>query len=80
MFGDMPSQGFYLRHVKNVELSDIEIAAISPDARPAFVLQNVDDADFFHVKTPAGAPAIVLHDSKDVQSRWVRGVEDGVLA
>jgi polygalacturonase len=80
MFGDMPSQGFYLRHVKNVELSDIEVAALAPDARPAFVLQNAEGVDFFHVKTLAGTPAIVLHDSKDVRARWVRGVEDGVLA
>ncbi|HET8637846.1 MAG TPA: glycoside hydrolase family 28 protein [Acidobacteriaceae bacterium] len=80
MFGDMPSQGFYLRHVKNIELSDIEIAAISPDARPAFVLRDVEGADFFHVKTPPVTPAIVLHDSKDVEARWVRGVKDGALA
>jgi polygalacturonase len=56
MFGDMPSQGFYLRHVRNIELSDIEVAAMTEDARPAFVLQDVDGADFFHVKTPDGVP------------------------
>ena len=80
MFGDMPSQGFYLRHVKNIELSDIEVAAISPDARPTFVLQDAEGVDFFHVKTPTGTHAIVLHDSKDVQVRRVRGVKDGALA
>ena len=80
MFGDMPSQGFYLRHVKNIELSDIEIAATTPDARPAFVLQDVDGADCFHLKPPANAQTIVLHDSKNVQARWVRGVKDGELA
>jgi polygalacturonase len=79
MFGDMPSQGFYLRHVKNVELSNIEIAAINEDARPAFILQAVEGADFFHIKTPSGAPVIEAHDSKDVNALWVRGVKDGAL-
>ncbi|MFZ0662460.1 MAG: glycoside hydrolase family 28 protein [Acidobacteriaceae bacterium] len=79
MFGDMPSQGFYLRHVKNIDLSDIEIVAMTADARPAFVLQNVDGADCFHLRTPAGVPAIVLHDSTNVEERWVRGVKDGTL-
>ena len=68
MFGDMPAQGMYLRHVKNVTLSDIEIAALSNDARPVFILQNVSGADLFHIKTPAGAPALEIHDSAGVQA------------
>jgi polygalacturonase len=80
MFGDMPSQGFYLRHVKNVELSEIEVSAVAEDARPVFVLQNVEDADFFHVKAPEGVPVIDLHDSKNVRALWVRGLQDGTLA
>lgn len=79
MFGDMPSQGFYLRHVKNVEMSNIEIA-LAEDARPAFVMQAVEGTDLFHIKTPPGAPVIELQDSKEVNALWVRGVKDGVLA
>lgn len=79
MFGSMPSQGFYLRHVKNIELSDIEISAMTDDARPAFVLQNVEGADFFHVKTPTSSPAIEVRESKDVRALWVRGVQDGAV-
>ena len=78
-FGPMPSQGFFLRHVENIELSGIEIAAISDDARPSFVLQNVEGADFFHIRTPLHSPVIVTRDSKGVEARWVRGVADGKL-
>ena len=78
MFGPMPSQGFYLRHVKNVSLSEIEIAALAADARPAIVLQNVDGADLFHVRAPAGAPVLEIHDSTGVDALWVRGVKDGM--
>jgi polygalacturonase len=80
MFGDMPSQGFYLRHVKNIELSGIEIAAMTDDARPAFVLQNVEGADFFHIKGPHGASVMELHDCADVSALWVRGVKDGPVS
>ena len=78
MFGDMPSQGLYLRHIKNLELSDIEIAAMDKDARPALILQNVEGADLFHIKTPPDSPVLELHDSTDVKTLWVRGVKDGV--
>jgi hypothetical protein len=80
MFGNMPSQGFYLRHVKNVTMSDIEIVAMSEDARPALMMQNVEGADLFHIKTPVGAPVLDLHDCKDVTALWVRGLKDGAQA
>jgi polygalacturonase len=77
MFGPMPSQGFYLRHVKNVSLSEIEVSALAEDARPAIILQNVEGADLFHIRTPVGAPVLEIHDSKDVDALWVRGLRDG---
>ena len=77
MFGPMPSQGLYLRHVKNVSLRDIDILTLAEDARPAIILQNVAGADLFHIRTPANAPVLQLHDSTDVKTLWVRGVPDG---
>ena len=77
MFGTMPSQGFYLRHVKNVTLSDIEIAALTDDARPAFVFQNVEGADLFHLRSPTDSPVLELHACKDVNALWVRTLKDG---
>src|SRR5262249_54768443 len=54
MFGDLPASGFFVRHARNVEMSNIEIATVSADARPAFWLQDVDGADFFRVRVPSG--------------------------
>ncbi|WP_158749798.1 glycoside hydrolase family 28 protein [Acidobacterium sp. S8] len=53
MFGPMPAHGFFIRHVNNIELINVEIASATPDARPAFVLDSVTDADFFRIKVPA---------------------------
>jgi polygalacturonase len=35
MFGPMPAHGFFIRHVNNIELTNVEIAYVSPDARAA---------------------------------------------
>jgi polygalacturonase len=52
MFGDLPATGMYARHVKNLELSNVEIATETADARPAFYLDDVTGADFFRLKLP----------------------------
>ncbi len=52
MFGDLPATGMFMRHAKNIELSNIEIATESADARPAFYLDDVDSADFFRIRFP----------------------------
>jgi hypothetical protein len=50
---------------------------MSDDARPAFIFQNVSGADLFHIKTPAGAPVLEVHDSTGVQAMLVKEVKDG---
>jgi hypothetical protein len=52
MFGTTPAHGFFIRHVAGIEMSGIKIEHARPDARPAFVLEDVRDADFRYIKTP----------------------------
>ena len=81
MFGVTPAQGFYLRHVKNIDMSHIEIASIAPDARPGFVLRDVQGADFLRVKAQkeAGVPTFALHDVQDFNCALSRGVPDTTI-
>jgi polygalacturonase len=62
MFGAMPATGFFVRHVRNLEMSNVEIAAEQPDQRPAFALVDVEGADLFRVRVPrpSVAPAFSL--------------------
>lgn len=53
MFGPMPAHGFYIRHVNNIELTNVEITYASLDARPAFVLDSVTNVDVFRIKLPS---------------------------
>jgi len=68
MFGEIPATGFFLRHIRNLEMSNVEVATESPDARAAFYLKAVDGADFFRLRVPRAAgsgSAFELHDVKD---------------
>ncbi len=62
MFGTMPSHGFYVRHVKGIQFDNIDIQPVKEDLRPAFVLDQVEQADFFRIRTPrvAGVPVFAL--------------------
>jgi polygalacturonase len=52
MFGDLPAAGLFVRHAKNLEVSNLEVATENEDARPSFYLDDVDGADFFRLKMP----------------------------
>ncbi|HET7102610.1 MAG TPA: glycoside hydrolase family 28 protein [Terracidiphilus sp.] len=80
MFGPMPASGFFLRHVRNLEMSHVEIANAAADARPAFYLTQVERADFFAVTAPHGDNgAFSLHDVKDIRIGWSRAAADATL-
>lgn len=79
MFGDLPASGVFLRHVRNVEVSNVEIATRSPDGRPAFWLEDVDGADFFRVRVPKGAPAFDLRKVKNFRSFGSQFLQDVVI-
>lgn len=52
MFGPLPANGFFVRHVRNIELSNVEIATETADARAALYLDDVDGADLFRLRFP----------------------------
>ena len=80
-FGPTPNCGFFLRHMKNLEMSHVEIANSTPDASPAFYLNAVERADFFAITAPRTADgAFVLHDVKDLRIGWSRAAADTTLA
>jgi polygalacturonase len=81
MFGVTPAHGFFLRHLRNLEMSHVEIANSAPDARPGFYLSDVVRADFFAVTAPRTADgAFALHDVKDLRIGWSRAAADVTLS
>jgi polygalacturonase len=80
MFGPMPAQGFYLRHIRNLEMSHVEVQCAQPDPRPSFFLEDVNRADFIAVTAPTGVPAFHLDKVTDLRILLSRAAPDTQLA
>lgn len=80
MFGPMPAQGFFLRHIRNLEMSHVEIQSMQQDPRPSFFLDDVNRADFIAVTTPTGIPAFHLDKVTDLRILLSRAAPDTQLA
>ncbi len=78
MFGTMPSHGFYVRHVKGIQFDNIDIQPAKEDQRPTFVLDQVEQADFFRIKTPKaqGVPVFSLSDVSDFNLHFCSSAPD----
>lgn len=80
MFGkDTPAQGFFLRHVNNLEMSHVEVRPAQPDQRPSFYLEDVNRADFLAVTAPTNPPAFALHKVSDLRIQFSRAAKDTQL-
>ena len=81
MFGRMPSQGFFIRHARNISLDNVEIAPMKEDLRPAFVLKDVHGAEFARVRAPHAkdVPTFALTDVSGFTVYRSRNVPDTQL-
>ena len=76
MFGTLPAYGFFVRHARNVMLRDVEVGFEREDVRPAFVLRDVTDAHFDHVRArlAPGVPLLRLRDVRGLSGRDTPGL------
>jgi hypothetical protein len=44
MFGDIPADDFFIRHVKVIELSNVEVICVKEDLQPGFMVDDVKGA------------------------------------
>jgi polygalacturonase len=67
MFGIIPSSAFYIRHAKNIEISDVDISFMQPDFRPSIQLDDVKGSIFNHVRInqPNAPKTFVLINSDE---------------
>ena len=78
MFGTMPAYGFFVRHVKNLELRDVDVTFVKDEMRPVMVLNDVAGADFDHVKARRmpGVPFFMLQKVSDFAVHNCPGLPD----
>ena len=80
MFGETPAWGFFVRHVKGIQISNMEIGTVNDDQRPAFWMSDVKDAEFTHVRAAHAAevPTFQCKDVEGLSFDHFRGLPDGV--
>lgn len=78
MFGLLPAYGFYVRHVRGLAMNGVDISVENDDERPAFVLDDVKDAEFagMRARKIGHVPTFVLRDVEDIRVLQSRPVAD----
>jgi polygalacturonase len=78
MFGVIPAYGFFVRHARGITFDNVEVSFEKPDARPAFLLDNVGNAEFFRTSAELapGAKMFVLKNVSNFSVANSRGVGD----
>jgi polygalacturonase len=73
MFGEMPAYGFFVRHVKGITMTDVEVSYLNDDARVPFFLTDVVGADFHRVKAqrPPTGKTFFLKDVADFNTSQI---------
>ena len=67
MFGELPAYGFFIRHVKGVQMRDVELSYLKPDMRPPFWLNDVNGISFMNlrVQRESEVPSFVFRNVSD---------------
>jgi len=82
MFGTTPAHGFFVRHVRGLEMQSVKVEYGSADARPVFALEDVQDATFGRLKVPVtvGAPTFALNQVREFSVFRSKPVPDTEIA
>jgi polygalacturonase len=77
-FGTIPSWGMFARHVKGLDVSGLDMRILSDDLRPAFILDDVNGAEFRFIKAQRSAdvPTFMLKKVEDFNVYQSRPVPD----
>jgi len=74
----MPAYGMYFRYVKGLRVHDVVLRYMNRDERPAFVLDDVEEARFYNIDAQKGdaAPQFILKNVTSFSTHEVNGVKD----
>jgi polygalacturonase len=77
-----PAHGLFLRHIRNLEMTNIEFRLDKPDARPAIWAHDVDGLDIFRLRTPpaTGAANFYLRDVTNFRLFGCPQIPDKIIA
>jgi polygalacturonase len=77
-FGEIPAYGFFIRHARGIEMNNVELILEKEDPRPAFILEDVQEARFVNLRVPAssGTTVFQLKNVDDFSTSLCPGIRD----
>lgn len=77
-FGVMPSYGFFIRHVENIEMNNVNIHYLGEEDRPAIILDDVKGAKFKNIDAQKAdkSPIFQLQKSRNIRIRDSEGLKN----
>ncbi len=81
-FGVLPTYGFFIRHVKNIELANIDLHLLGSEIRPAIQLIDVKGVKLQNVAAEKGSnkSLLVLQEVSNVSIQDCEGLKDVKLS
>ena len=71
MFGTLPSYGFFIRHAKNVHLSNIDLSFEEEDGRSALICDDVDGLDLIDIKGEGSVQGAPLFQFRNIKNAFI---------
>jgi polygalacturonase len=67
MFGAIPAYGFFIRHVRGLEMNDVAVGYLKEEARSPFVISDATAIELRQIKAQHGqsVPSLILRDVRD---------------
>lgn len=64
MFGEIPAYGFFIRHVRGLEMNNVSVSYLKDDARAPFIINDGKAIELRNLKAAhaAGIPTFILND------------------
>ena len=64
MFGEIPAYGFFIRHIRGLQMNDVSVSYLKDDARSPFMLTDAKSIDLRDIKAQhsSGVPSFILKD------------------
>lgn len=81
MFGEMPAYGFFIRHVRGLQMSDISLKLLKEDARAPYIISDGKSIDLNHVQMDraTSVPNFILNEVEDFSLRQSYPLKDLLL-
>jgi polygalacturonase len=78
MFGEIPAYGFFIRHVRGLQMNGVNVTYLKDDARAPFIISDAKSIDLRNIKASRanGVPSFILNDVSDFSIRESYPLED----